>query len=387
LGSGAPGKWVVPGAASSYVQFPDLSDYNTLGGLTVVAIAKPNATITQMSIVSKDAAGGGTATPLGFLLENGALSLNRANGGFRVWNSVATVPSLVVSAVAVTQGSNIGTAPKFYINGVLDTGSPVNKFGGSGTGAPTTTTATLKIGMNTANANQFFGEIYDVVILNRECTAAEVEDLSLNMRAVWEPEPLYWFFPGAVGGTTYNQSIDGSITIAGALTKQTNKAVAGSSTPSGALTRLISKSFGGSITYAGNIVKLTQRALSSSITGTGNLATMILFTASLDGSITPSGAIAKMTIKALAGATTLAGAISKMTAKGLGGELTMTGALAKLTARALSGSVTVSGAVTTSYQVLKSLAGSITPTGALGAVYIAFVAGVLKLLSLMGVGQ
>jgi hypothetical protein len=39
------------------------------------------------------------------------------------------------------------------------------------------------------------------------------------------------------------------------------------------------------------------------------------------------------------------------------------------------------------YQVVKSLAGSITPTGALATAYIAFVAGVLKMLSLMGVGQ
>jgi hypothetical protein len=244
-----------------------------------------------------------------------------------------------------------------------------------------------RIHCHPSGSQGYMGGVSLAVAFNTPLTAAEVTELSADPWQILEARSFTWFFDQAVGGTTYNQSTGGSITAAGALTKQTGKSLSGSSTPAGTLTRLISKSFGGSITYTGNIVKLTQRALSSSITGTGSLATMILFTASMGGSITPSGAIAKLTMKALDGATTLAGAISKMTAKGLGGELTMVGALAKLTARAVSGSVTVAGAVTTSYQVLKLLAGSITVTGALGAVYIAFVAGVLKLMALMGIGQ
>jgi hypothetical protein len=320
------------------------------------------------------------------MIENGAVSLNRANTGFRVWNSVATVAPLQLATVAATQGANIGTAPKFYINGVFDTGTPVNRFSGSGTGAPTASATTLKIGLNSNAANQYFGEIYDILVLNRECTAAEVAELSKNMRAVYASPPLRFFFT-SVGGTTYNQSIGGSVTVAGALTKQTNKAVSGSSTPAGALSKLTTKSFAASITSTGNIVKSTAKAFAGSITGGGSLATMILFTASLDGSITPSGAISKMTMKALAGASTLSGAITKLTMKGLGGEMTVTGALSRLTAKAFAGAITATGTVATSYQVLKSLAGSITPVGALGAVYIAFVAGVLKLLSLMGIGQ
>jgi hypothetical protein len=58
-----------------------------------------------------------------------------------------------------------------------------------------------------------------------------------------------------------------------------------------------------------------------------------------------------------------------------------------LTKKAFAGSVTAVGDLFETYQVLKSLAGSIKPTGTVTALYIAFVAGVLKLLTMMGVGQ
>jgi hypothetical protein len=209
----------------------------------------------------------------------------------------------------------------------------------------------------------------------------------------------------ASGGTAYTQSISGSLTPAGALTKQTGKALSGSSTATGALTKLtskafagsitsagvlsrsIAKSFAGSITSTGNIVKQTAKAFAGSVTGSGALSTMILFTASFAGSITPSGALSKMTQKALAGNSTLTGAITKLTSKGLSASITLSGALNKLTTKAFVGSITVTGALAEAYQVAKSLAGSITPTGALATAYIAFVAGVLKMLSLLGVGQ
>lgn len=207
------------------------------------------------------------------------------------------------------------------------------------------------------------------------------------------------------GGTTYNQSVAGSITGAGALTKrtakvftgsstatggiakQTGKAVGGSATLSGAITRAVSKGVSGSINGAGSLVKSTLRAFSGSITPTGNSSTTIVFTQALAGSMTLAGAISKMTLKAVTGSSTVSGAIAKLTNKSLSASITIQGALNRITARAFAGVITATGALSESYAVVKSLAGSITPTGALTAAYIAFVAGVLKLLTMMGIGQ
>jgi hypothetical protein len=208
------GKNIQIGAASSYAQFPNLTDYNPLGGVTVIALVRPNVSVAQNAIISKDTGGGGTATPFSLIIENGEVSLNRANTGFRVWNSVAIATATQLNVVAATQGANISVAPKFYINGVFDTGAPVNKFGGSGTGAPTASSATLKIGMNSNNANQFFGEIYDVLFLSRELSGPEVSELSDNIFAVWQaPARRLWVVPAA-GSYTLTAS-PGAFSVSG----------------------------------------------------------------------------------------------------------------------------------------------------------------------------
>ena len=61
-GTSNAGKNIQIGAASSYLQFPDLTDYNPLGGVTVVALVRPSASIAQNAIISKDTGGGGSAT-------------------------------------------------------------------------------------------------------------------------------------------------------------------------------------------------------------------------------------------------------------------------------------------------------------------------------------
>jgi hypothetical protein len=219
------------------------------------------------------------------------------------------------------------------------------------------------------------------------------------------PRRAYLFAAPATGGTTYNRSVSGSLTPAGSIakltgktvsgsstatgdvTKQTGKAVGGSATLSGAITRAISKGVAGSITGTGSLVKSTLRAFAGSITPTGNSSTTIVFTQVLAGSMTLAGAIGKMTLKAVTGSSTVSGAVAKLTNKGLSASITVQGAVSRITARALAGAITAAGALSESYAVVKSLAGSITPSGALTAAYIAFVAGVLKLLTMMGIGQ
>ena len=183
------------------------------------------------------------------------------------------------------------------------------------------------------------------------------------------------------------KSYSGSATPAGALTKQAGKAVSGSSTPAGTITKQTSKPLAGTSTAAGALNKQTTKSFAGSTTPSGVASTMILFTAAISGSITVAGALSRMTLKVLTGSSTLSGAITKMTEKGLSASITLEGVLNRLTKKAFAGSITAAGVLTESYQVLKSLAGSITPTGVVTGLYIAFVAGVLKLLTMMGVGQ
>lgn len=210
---------------------------------------------------------------------------------------------------------------------------------------------------------------------------------------------------GGGGGTVYEQALAGSLTGAGVLTRRTSKNIAGSTTYSGSVVKLTgkglsgsytcsgglvkqtAKSYTGSLTGTGSLVKATAISLTSSVTGSGALSNSVVLTVALEASMTVAGALNKMTLKALTGASTLAGAITKKTLKALDGDITVAGALSKLTKRAIAGSVTATGLLSESYQVLKSIAGSIAPTGAVTALYIAYVAGVLKLLTMMGVGQ
>ena len=192
---------------------------------------------------------------------------------------------------------------------------------------------------------------------------------------------------GGGGPTAYFQDVSGSLTGAGTLAKQTLRSFTASSTFVGALNKSTARAFDGTVTAAGTLSKLTAKAFAGSMTAAGNLSTMILFTCLVDGSITVTGAITKLTMKALSGASTLFGALNKYTFRTLDGSITPEGILTKLTKKAFAGSVTAAGALAESYQVLKSLAGSITPSGALTALYIAFVAGILKMLALLGVGS
>jgi hypothetical protein len=406
-GVGPKGRNIRPSDASSYLGFADNPDYNILGDITVIALVDIGGVSSQQGIITKCETSGGTNTPFGLFIETGgAISFNRANTGasaFRVWASSATVSSNTY-VLAVTQVADMSVAPKFYINGVLDSGSPTSLYGGSGIGAATGNTTSVKIGNKTDLGAQFFGWLYEGSILSGVLAATEIAEYSRDLYAIWQA-PTRRIWVAVSGGAAYTQSISGSLipagaltkqtskplsgssTATGALTKQTGKALSGSSTPAGALSRLTSKAFAGSLTGTGQLIKQTAKAFAGSVTGSGALSTMILFTASIAGSITPTGALSKMTQKALAGASTLTGAITKLTNKGLSASITLSGALNKLTTKAFAGSVTVTGALAEAYQVVKSLAGSITPTGALATAYIAFVAGVLKMLSLMGVGQ
>lgn len=183
------------------------------------------------------------------------------------------------------------------------------------------------------------------------------------------------------GGTTYNQSADGSVTPAGSLIKNTLKSLAGSITPAGTLALQTLKAFTGSITPSGVLtaVKMAVSSVSGALTPVGTLLAQAL--KSLSGSVTPDGELTKQIIKSLSGSITPGGVLTKQTNKNADGSLTPSGVLTTIKAflRDLSGTLTPTGDVNKNISkspsgtapssgdvdkdVSKSLTGAVTPTG------------------------
>lgn len=128
---------------------------------------------------------------------------------------------------------------------------------------------------------------------------------------------LAWFFADltvTVAGTTYTQSLTGS------------------TTPTGSLSRSLSRNLAGATTPTGDVAKQTSRALS--------------------GATTPTGTLARQTDKTLSGEITPAGAIAKLWSRTFSGSISPAGAVLKLLSRLLGGSITPSGSVSTAAAAL-----------------------------------
>jgi hypothetical protein len=193
--------------------------------------------------------------------------------------------------------------------------------------------------------------------------------------------------PPPAGGapTTYLQSVDGALTMSGALVLRTQKnGLAGTLTAAGAVVKQTGKVFAGALTAAGTLVKQTahnalsgtltsaatlvkqtQKVISGSLTMSGALTATKVALLSIAGTLTSSGALQKQTNKILAGALTSSGALVKQTGKILAGALTSSGALVKQTNKILAGTLSSSGTLTAVKAALLSLAGALTSSGAL----------------------
>lgn len=160
----------------------------------------------------------------------------------------------------------------------------------------------------------------------------------------WTYQP--WSVAGG-GGTTYNQSVSGGLTPAGAMARQISALKAGSMSSSGALARRPATAKTGSVTPAGSLTKQTRLSKA--------------------GGITPSGALSaiKTALVALSGAVAFAGALVRQIATAKTGSLTSSGALTRQTRLSKTGAVTPSGALSAIRAALLSLAGSLASSGAL----------------------
>lgn len=112
--------------------------------------------------------------------------------------------------------------------------------------------------------------------------------------------PTGWVQITAAGGTTYNQSVSGSLTTTSTLIRD------------------ISKGFASSITLSAGPVTGGQfaQSASGSITLTSSIADAITFVRAYSSSISLSGSLAKPVMKILTGSLTLSGALVKNIIKG-----------------------------------------------------------------------
>jgi hypothetical protein len=319
----------------------------------------------------------------------------------------------LVSSVTVTD--TLATGDLFIagiVNGTTVPGVTTGTSLASNAGGALTGSHQIRIADNTGSGsvsivgstdNTDFSAISGVKIIAATTTATTVLDQRLLCPPGLISPSGRLFAVGdrtATGGTIFTASLSGTVTPAGALTKQANKALAGTVTPAGALAKLIAKPLAGTVTPAGALAKQANKALAGSmassgaltkavskalagtVTPTGALAKLVnkvfagtvtpagvlttikVVLRSFAGTLTPAGALTRSTAKGLTSTTTPAGALAKAVSKPLAGSAASSGALAKQTGKALAGSMASSGTLVR--LVGKALAGTLTPTGTIG---------------------
>lgn len=164
-------------------------------------------------------------------------------------------------------------------------------------------------------------------------------------------------------GTTYIQSLAGTLTSSGVATKATAAARAGTLTSSGALAKLDAKPLSGTLASAGIVAKQDQKPIGGTLASAGALAKQAR--KALVGAITPAGALStiKVVLRSFAGALTPTGTVTRVALKGIGGTLATSGTLAKAARKALSGGFAAAGSL--AKLVGRHLAGALAAAGAL----------------------
>lgn len=162
-----------------------------------------------------------------------------------------------------------------------------------------------------------------------------------------EPEENWLFI--IPSGSSYDMTLTGAITPAGAIIKQDQKTLAAQVTP------------------AGNLARQLSRVLSGSLTPSGVVTFIKVVLRSFSGSVPLAGGFIKQGARTLAGTTTTAGTLGKQAQKIFGGALTPSGVLTSIKAvlRSFAGAVAPSGVLTRNLQLLRNLSGILTPSGTL----------------------
>lgn len=163
----------------------------------------------------------------------------------------------------------------------------------------------------------------------------------------WELSANKWYdswMPEASGGTTFPQTVGGSLSFVGTLQKQTNKQLVGA------------------LSFVGTLQKRTSKTFSGGLTFNGTLAAATVFLKSNTGSLSFTGTLQKQTNKVVTGSLSFAGTLQRQTNKQLVGVLNFVGALAR--------SQIVQKLVTGVLSFAGSLATMFTPGGGGGAKFL-----------------
>lgn len=169
----------VPGN-SDVVTNATLADTNLLGALTVIVVANIDTGSAFREFVCKAAGNGGTQNPLDFRTDSGAtpkLVVVRANTTSGLYNG----PNVTVGGwkmYSVVCPSAIETSPTFYVN-TASTGGGIEV--GAATGAPTGSSANLRVGRRADGATQMDGKIAYLSIYNAALSSG---DISTNYTAL-----------------------------------------------------------------------------------------------------------------------------------------------------------------------------------------------------------
>jgi hypothetical protein len=182
--------------------------------------------------------------------------------------------------------------------------------------------------------------------------------------------------PGA-GGTQHNQSVAGTLTSAGAITRRAAKLPAGALTSAGAITKRTASAKAGSLTTSGVAIKRTASTKAGTLTSAGTVARRA--GKSTAGTLTSSGTATRRTSKGVAGTLSSSGALSaiRTVLMAIAGVLGLSGTATKRTATTKAGTLTSAGAATK--QTRREVAGTLSPSATLNSIrtFLRTVAGTL----------
>jgi hypothetical protein len=219
-------------------------------------------------------------------------------------------------------------------------------------------------------------------IWRRVLVPAELQMLARDPWALYRnPSPRVTYAAAGGGGSTFTQSMSGSVTPSGLLIKRTGKLYLGTNTPAGALTRQTGKLLLGSEAASGVLIRQARKTLTGSETPAGTISNTKVALKTVTGSETPTGALTRQTGKQLAGSETASGTLTRRVGKLLTGSETAVGVLIKQARKLLTGSESATGSLSNTFvpgggsTFTKSLAGSLTPSGVLLKLPIKLVVG------------
>lgn len=209
----------------------------------------------------------------------------------------------------------------------------VNNQIGISTNAGTAVTAAHSTGVQSAalpfeigrdagdTTRDFNGLIDEVALWKRVLSGAERTELynSGNGRD-------YAYVAGGAG-TNYPQTVAGTLTTAGALSREAGKPVAGTLTSAGTLARNAGKVLSGTLTSAGTLLRDTGKVLAGTVTSAGVLVASLTFLRSVGGTLGLAGALVRDTGKTVSGAITPTGALNRAITKAFAGALSFIGSL------------------------------------------------------------